>query len=97
MQIKMTGGNSIAIYATCDRLVVLKVVSPHEAEIVYDGPGTDAWEAAGKVGKNGQRVVRLDEETGLSVDTVRGALNPKPVHIVMVREAETATVLVAKI
>ncbi len=59
VQIKMTAGNSIAMYSTCDRLVVLRVVSPEEAEIVYDGPGQPIWEKAGKMGKNGQRVVRL--------------------------------------
>lgn len=59
VQIKMTGGNSVAMYATCDRLVVLRVVSPQEAEIVYDGPGAPAWERAGTMGKNGQRVVSL--------------------------------------
>jgi hypothetical protein len=61
VQIKMTGrtGKSIAMYATCTRLVVLKIMSPHEAEIVYDGPGDPVWTAAGAMGKNGQRVVRL--------------------------------------
>jgi hypothetical protein len=60
VQIKMTGGNrSIAMYADCSRLVVLRIVSPEEAEIVYDGPGAPAWAGAAKVGKNGQRVVSL--------------------------------------
>ena len=61
VQIKMTGrtGKSVALYATCNRLVVLKVVSPQEAEIVYDGPGEPAWASAGAMGKNGQRVVSL--------------------------------------
>jgi hypothetical protein len=59
VQIKMTAGKSVAMYATCDRLVVLRFVSPEEAEIVYDGPGQLAWEKAGKIGKNGQRVVSL--------------------------------------
>ncbi len=61
VQIKMTGrtGTGVSLYATCVRLVVLKVVSPHEAEIVYDGPGEPAWQAASSPGKNGQRVVRL--------------------------------------
>jgi hypothetical protein len=59
VQIKMTAGKSVAMYATCDRLVVLRVVSPEEAEIVYDGPGQPAWENAGKIGKNGQRVISL--------------------------------------
>src|SRR5215831_16251238 len=36
VQIKMTAGRSVSLYDTCDRLVVLKVVSPKEAEIIYD-------------------------------------------------------------
>jgi hypothetical protein len=59
VQIKMTAGKSVAMYAECLRLVVLRVVSPEEAEIVYDGEGAAAWASAGKVGKNGQRVVSL--------------------------------------
>jgi len=59
VQIKMTAGKSVAMYAESVRLVVLRVVSPEEAEIVYDGPGAPAWAGAGKTGKNGQRVVSL--------------------------------------
>lgn len=59
VQIKMTGGKSVSLYATCTRLVVLRVVNPEEAEIVYDGPGEPAWMAAGKIQKNGQRTIRL--------------------------------------
>jgi hypothetical protein len=59
VQIKMTAGKSIAMYADCDRLVVLRVVSPHEAEIVYDGDGAPAWAAAGAMGKNGQKAISL--------------------------------------
>lgn len=59
VQIKMTARKSVAMYADCKRLVVLRVVSPEEAEIVYDGAGGPAWACAGKTGKNGQRVVSL--------------------------------------
>ena len=59
VQIKMTAGKNISLYAKCDRLVVLRVVSPKEAEIVYDGPGKPVWCRAGKKGKNGQRTVSL--------------------------------------
>jgi hypothetical protein len=59
VQIKMTGGKSVPLYATCDRLVVLRVVSPEEAGIVYDGPGAPVWEAAGAMQKNGQRPISL--------------------------------------
>ena len=66
VQIKMTAVNSISMYSSCERLVVLKVISPEEAEIVYDGPGGPAWAAAAKQQKNGQRVVRLSKLRALS-------------------------------
>jgi hypothetical protein len=71
VQIKMTGGRSVALYATCTRLVVLRIVSPEEAEIVYDGPGEPAWSADGQIGKNGQRVVSLKRLRGLSANASR--------------------------
>ncbi len=74
VQIKMTGqtGKSVALYATCVRLVVLKVVSPHEAEIVYDGPGEPAWSAAGAMGKNGQKVISLSRLRAIAATTRAG-------------------------
>jgi hypothetical protein len=66
VQIKMTAGKSVAMYATCERLVVLRIVSPEEAEIVYDGRGDVAWESARKPGKNGQRVVSIATLQGLA-------------------------------
>ena len=73
-QIKITGrtGTGVALYATCVRLVVLKVVSPHEAELVYDGPGEPAWNAASPPRKNGQRFVRLSRLRALSEATAPG-------------------------
>lgn len=59
VQIKLTRGKSVAMYATCERLVVLRIVSDEEAEIVFDGEGEAAWAAAGPIQKNGQRVVSL--------------------------------------
>ncbi len=59
VQIKMTAGRVVALYDTCARLVVVRVVSPEEAEIVYDGPGEPAWQQAGKMQKNGQRPISL--------------------------------------
>jgi Family of unknown function (DUF6998) len=58
VQIKMTARKNIAMHAECARLVVLRVLSPEEAEIVYDGPGKRAWECASKR-RNGQRMVSL--------------------------------------
>ncbi len=59
VQIKMTGGKQVALSATCDRLVVLQIISPEEAEIVYDGKGHLAWVESRKPGKNGQRVISI--------------------------------------
>jgi hypothetical protein len=71
VQIKMTAGKSVAMYATCARLVVLRIVSPEEAEIVYDGPGEPAWSQAGKLGKNGQRVVSLAKLRALASNAIK--------------------------
>lgn len=75
VQIKMTGGKSISLYDCCERLVVLCVVSPTEAEIVYDGPGQPVWAAAGKLQKNGQRTISLAKL--LAIKT-RAAPVPRP-------------------
>jgi hypothetical protein len=61
VQIKLTAGRSIAMYACCVRLVVLRIVSPEEAEIVYDGTGQPAWDAASAMQKNGQRAISLSK------------------------------------
>jgi hypothetical protein len=61
VQIKMTAGTSIAMYDCCVRLIVLKVISPEEAEVVYDGPGERVWSNAGRVQKNGQRAISLSK------------------------------------
>ena len=68
VQIKMTAGKSISLYADCDRLVVLQVVSPSEADIVYDGPRGPAWAAAGKMQKNGQRTIRLSKLRAIDIE-----------------------------
>jgi hypothetical protein len=49
-----------------ERLVGALPISQQEAEIVYDGLGEPAWNAAGAVAKNGQRVVRLSKLRALA-------------------------------
>lgn len=68
MQIKMTGGKSVSLYATYNRLVVLKVASPEEAEIVYNGPGAPAWDAAVAMQKNRQRPISLTKLRAFSTN-----------------------------
>lgn len=59
VQIKITAGKHVSMYACCDRLLVLRIVNPEEAEVVYDGCGGAAWEHAGPIQKNGQRRISL--------------------------------------
>jgi hypothetical protein len=59
VQIKLTAGKSIAMYADCDRLIVLRIASPEWAEVFYDGDGAPIWRRAGEKQKNGQRKVSL--------------------------------------
>jgi hypothetical protein len=59
VQIKMTAGDRVSMYDECDRLIVLKLVSPQEAEVIYFGPGKPVWESAGRKQKNGQRTISV--------------------------------------
>ena len=62
VQIKMTAGNSVALYADCDRLVVLQIRCPEFAEIVYDGDGAPVWQhCKGRIQKNGQCRISLKQ------------------------------------
>lgn len=67
VQVKITGGKSIAMRQNCNHLIVLKVLSPEEAEVVYDGPGAPVWEAAGKMQSNGQRTISLSKLQALAI------------------------------
>jgi hypothetical protein len=59
VQVKITAGHSVAFRGACNYLIVLKLTSPREAMVVYDGPASGIWESAGKVGPNGQKRVSL--------------------------------------
>src|SRR5438094_7240644 len=37
VEIKITAGNMVAFRGDCNHLIVLRIISPQEAEIVYDG------------------------------------------------------------
>src|SRR5260370_7930849 len=59
VQIKMTSGETVSMYDCCVRLIVLRVVSPEEAEVVYNGPGEPQRTNSGKIQKNTQLIVSL--------------------------------------
>ena len=46
VQIKLTAKNSISMYANCDRLIVMQIVSPKYAELIYDGDSAPIWAKA---------------------------------------------------
>jgi hypothetical protein len=71
VQIKLTAGASVSLFAECVRLIVLRIVSPEQAEIVYDGPGAPIWTAAGSMQKNGQRKISLTKMRAISNDKGR--------------------------
>ena len=59
VQIKATQVKSIALRSEPEHLLVLVLGGDGRASEVYNGPGRPAWEAAGKMQRNGQRPVSL--------------------------------------
>jgi|HigsolmetaAR203D_1030402.scaffolds.fasta_scaffold01144_8 hypothetical protein len=59
VQIKATQVGSIGIRSEPVHLIVLKIHKDGTASEVYNGPGKYAWEAAGKMQKNGQKSISL--------------------------------------
>jgi len=70
IQIKATAGKSVAMYDCCQRLIVLRIIPPGEAEVVYDGPGEPVWKAAGKKQINGQRRISLSKIRKIAAETM---------------------------
>jgi hypothetical protein len=64
VQIKMTAGKRIALSGECQRLVVLRIIDPEHAEIIYNDSGALAWKLAGNKQKNGQRPLSLNKLLG---------------------------------
>ena len=70
VQVKMTAGTSVAMYDSCVRLIVLKVISPEEAEVIYDGPGEPVWSNAGGVQKTGSVLISLSKLRKLAFNSL---------------------------
>jgi len=65
VQIKTTQVTRIGISSEPEHLLVLKLGRDGVATEVYNGPGSLAWEAAGKMQKTGQRGLSLSRLTKL--------------------------------
>lgn len=65
VEIKLTQGKSVAIRHEPVHLLALHRPKGGPVRIVYNGPGQAAWNAAGKIQKNGQRPISLSRLAGL--------------------------------
>ena len=61
VQIKATQVKSIGLYSRPDNLLVIKIQPDGSYQEIFNGPGNIAWEAAGKMQKNGQRSISLSK------------------------------------
>ncbi len=59
VQIKLTQGSKVALSSEPDHLLVFQLRRDGTIEEVFNGPGSLAWKAAGKMQKNGQAPVSL--------------------------------------
>lgn len=59
VQIKATQMDRVALSSEPNKLIVIKILPTGEWEEVYNGPGKEPWNAAGKMQKNGQRPILL--------------------------------------
>ena len=65
VEIKATQRSSVALSVVdqveADRLLVLHLMRDGSFEVVYNGPASPVWDAAGKAQKNGQRRISLSK------------------------------------
>ena len=65
VQVKATQGRSVGLRCEPEHLLVLKLDQSGGFDEVYNGPGSLAWAAAGKMQKNGQRSVSTSKLAAL--------------------------------
>lgn len=66
VEIKFTQGRSVGMRHEPEHLIVLHRPKGGPVRIVYNGPGAQVWNAAGKMQKNGQRQISLAVLTNLA-------------------------------
>ncbi|SPJ27717.1 DUF6998 domain-containing protein [Falsiruegeria mediterranea] len=81
VEIKLTQGKSVAIRHEPEHLIVLQRPKGGPIRTVYNGPGGSAWEAAGKMQKNGQRPISLSRLVKLDATVA------EPMRLSMKRQA----------
>ncbi|WP_436277797.1 DUF6998 domain-containing protein [Paracoccus methylarcula] len=81
VEIKLTQGKGVSIRHEPEHLLVLCRPKGESISVVYNGPGSEAWHAAGKMQKNGQRTIGLAKLAALD------ARIPLERRLPLVREA----------
>jgi hypothetical protein len=66
VEIKLTQGSSVAIRHEPEHLIVLHRPKGQRMRVVFNGPGSIAWNAAGKMQKNGQRPITVSKLSTLA-------------------------------
>ena len=77
VQIKATQINRISISSSPDYAIVIKMNSDGSWTEVFNGPGVIIWENAGKMQKNGQRIVSLAKLSALMNDVEEKDMIPR--------------------
>lgn len=66
VQIKITQGDRIGLSSKPEFLIVLKVDRLGTITEIYNGPGDEPWKQAGKMQKNGQRMISVGKLKALN-------------------------------
>lgn len=66
VEIKLTQGKSVGMRHGPEHLIVLQRAKSQRVRVVFNGPGTIAWNAAGKMQDNGQRQIGLSKLSTLA-------------------------------
>jgi hypothetical protein len=61
VEVKMTQGSSVAIRHEVHHMLILQKPARAVTRVVYNGPGGIVWQAAGKIGSNGQRPISISK------------------------------------
>ncbi len=61
VEIKLTQGKKIGLRSAPEHLIVLQKERGSEIIVAYNGPGNLAWNASGKMQKNGQRALSISK------------------------------------
>lgn len=83
VQIKFTQGTSkVALRGKPEHLLVLRLSQNRTVEIVYNGGGKAAWDAAGKMQENGQRPISLSRLRNISVPSSEQLLQSHSINTI---------------